>query len=134
MDTDRIVKAAFCCKQNGCAESFYFFASTSTYILQPAVGNYVLTPARFLKIRQIHIYFSKNPSPGLKCTKSVGSVIIIDSFLILLPLIFLALGGYFLSDVYSLSEDTLIRIVTDFFMPVLIFYSLSKQQKFHVKY
>lgn len=49
---------------------------------------------------------------------------IADSFLILLPLIFLALGGYFLSTVYSLSEDTLIRIVTDFFMPVLIFHSL----------
>ncbi|MBT4875057.1 MAG: hypothetical protein HON48_07605, partial [Desulfobacula sp.] len=49
---------------------------------------------------------------------------ILDSFLILLPLIFLALGGYFLSEFYSLSEDTLIRIVTDFFMPVLIFYSL----------
>lgn len=49
---------------------------------------------------------------------------IIDSFLILLPLIFLALGGYFLSTFYSLSEETLIRIVTDFFMPVLIFYSL----------
>ena len=49
---------------------------------------------------------------------------IINSFLILLPLIFLALGGYFLSRIYSISEDTLIRIVTDFFMPALIFYSL----------
>ncbi len=49
---------------------------------------------------------------------------IINSFLILLPLIFLALGGYLLSRIYSLSEDTLIRIVTDFFMPALIFYSL----------
>ena len=49
---------------------------------------------------------------------------ILDSFLILLPLIFLALGGYVLSEFYSLSEDTLIRIVTDFFMPILIFYSL----------
>ena len=49
---------------------------------------------------------------------------IINSFLILLPLIFLALGGYFLSRIYSFSEDTLIRIVTDFFMPTLIFYSL----------
>lgn len=49
---------------------------------------------------------------------------ILDSFLILLPLIFLALGGYFLSMFYPLSEDTLARIVTDFFMPVLIFYSL----------
>jgi malate permease and related proteins len=49
---------------------------------------------------------------------------IIDSFLILLPLIFLASGGYILSMIYSLSEETLVRIVTDFFMPVLIFYSL----------
>ncbi len=49
---------------------------------------------------------------------------IIESFLILLPLIFLALGGYLLSILYSLSEDTLIRVVTDFFMPILIFYSL----------
>ncbi len=49
---------------------------------------------------------------------------ILDFFLILLPLIFLALGGYFLAGLYSLSEDTLIRIVTDFFMPVLIFYAL----------
>lgn len=49
---------------------------------------------------------------------------ILDSFLILVPLIFLALGGYFLSELYSLSEDTLIRIVTDFFMPILIFYAL----------
>ncbi len=49
---------------------------------------------------------------------------IISSFLILLPLILLALGGYLLSTFYSLSEETLIRIVTDFFMPALIFYSL----------
>ncbi len=49
---------------------------------------------------------------------------ILDSFLILLPLVFLALGGYFLSMFYPLSEDTLARIVTDFFMPVLIFYSI----------
>lgn len=49
---------------------------------------------------------------------------IIDSFQILLPLIILAFGGYFLSGFFLLSEDTLIRIVTDFFMPVLIFFSL----------
>jgi len=49
---------------------------------------------------------------------------IISSFLILLPLILLASGGYILSTFYRLSEDTLIRIVTDFFMPALIFYSL----------
>jgi malate permease and related proteins len=49
---------------------------------------------------------------------------IIDSFLILLPLLILALGGYLLSKIYPLSEETLIRVVTDFFMPVLVFYSL----------
>ncbi|MDA3916039.1 MAG: AEC family transporter [Deltaproteobacteria bacterium] len=49
---------------------------------------------------------------------------IIDSFLILLPMIFLSLSGYVLSRIFPLSEDTLIRIVTDFFMPVLVFYSL----------
>jgi len=49
---------------------------------------------------------------------------ILDSFLILLPLLILALGGYVLSKIYPLSEETLIRVVTDFFMPVLVFYSL----------
>jgi len=49
---------------------------------------------------------------------------IFDSLVILFPLIFLASGGYLLSRFYSLSEETLIRIVTDFFMPVLIFSSL----------
>lgn len=49
---------------------------------------------------------------------------IIDAFLILLPLLILALGGYVLSKIYPLSEETLIRVVTDFFMPVLVFYSL----------
>jgi predicted permease len=49
---------------------------------------------------------------------------IIDAFLILLPLLILALGGYALSKIYPLSEETLIRVVTDFFMPVLVFYSL----------
>lgn len=49
---------------------------------------------------------------------------VISSFYIMLPLILLALGGYFLSAAYPLSEETLIRIVTDFFMPILVFYSL----------
>jgi len=49
---------------------------------------------------------------------------ILDSLIILLPLIFLASGGYLLTLFFQLSEDTLIRIVTDFFMPILVFYSL----------
>jgi malate permease and related proteins len=49
---------------------------------------------------------------------------ILDSLVILLPLIFLASGGYLLSIFFRLSESTLIRIVSDFFMPALVFYSL----------
>jgi malate permease and related proteins len=49
---------------------------------------------------------------------------ILDSLVILLPLIFLASGGYLLTLLFQLSESTLIRIVTDFFMPILVFYSL----------
>jgi predicted permease len=49
---------------------------------------------------------------------------IADSFLILLPLIVLAAGGYISSWLFNLSEDTLVRVVTDFFMPLLVFHSL----------
>lgn len=49
---------------------------------------------------------------------------ILDSLIILLPLIFLAFGGYILTALFQLSEKTLIRIVTDFFMPMLVFHSL----------
>ena len=49
---------------------------------------------------------------------------IAEPYLILLPLIVLALGGYVCSWLFSLSEDTLVRVVTDFFMPMLVFYSL----------
>lgn len=49
---------------------------------------------------------------------------ILNSFQILLPLVCLALGGYILSHLFKLSEGTLIRIVTDFFMPCLVFYAL----------
>lgn len=47
-----------------------------------------------------------------------------DAFLILLPLIILAAGGYLTTLFFSLSEDTLVRVVTDFFMPLLVFHSL----------
>jgi predicted permease len=33
-------------------------------------------------------------------------------------------GGYLLSRLYDISEDTLVRAVTDFFMPLLVFYAL----------
>ena len=49
---------------------------------------------------------------------------VLDSLVILLPLLFLASGGYLLSIFFELSESTLIRIVSDFFMPALVFYSL----------
>ena len=49
---------------------------------------------------------------------------IADPYLILLPLIVLALGGYICSWLFTLSEDTLVRVVTDFFMPMLVFHSL----------
>ncbi len=47
-----------------------------------------------------------------------------ESFLILLPLILLVVGGYFFSRIFSISEDTLVRCVTDFFMPLLVFHAL----------
>ncbi len=49
---------------------------------------------------------------------------IANPYLILLPLILLALGGYICSWLFALSEETLVRVVTDFFMPMLVFYSL----------
>ncbi len=49
---------------------------------------------------------------------------IANPYLILLPLILLGLGGYICAWLFALSEDTLVRVVTDFFMPLLVFYSL----------
>ena len=49
---------------------------------------------------------------------------IANPYLILLPLILLALGGYICAWLFALSEETLVRVVTDFFMPLLVFYSL----------
>jgi hypothetical protein len=46
-----------------------------------------------------------------------------DFLRILLPLMLLIAGGYVLSRVFSLSEGPLVRVVTDFFMPLLVFYS-----------
>ena len=43
---------------------------------------------------------------------------------IMLPLFVLVAGGYLFSRLARLSEETLIRIITDFFMPMLVFHSL----------
>lgn len=48
---------------------------------------------------------------------------IFDSLGILLPLFLLIGGGYLVGRIYSLSEGPLVRVVTEFFMPLLVFYS-----------
>ncbi|MCP4686701.1 MAG: AEC family transporter [Desulfobacterales bacterium] len=53
---------------------------------------------------------------------------IFELFLTLLPLLILALGGYILSWLFSLSEETLVRVVTDFLMPALVFTSLYSSE------
>lgn len=47
----------------------------------------------------------------------------VNSITILLPLLILIGGGYLIGRFYSLSEGPLVRVVTDFFMPLLVFYS-----------
>ncbi|NQU62816.1 MAG: AEC family transporter [SAR324 cluster bacterium] len=42
---------------------------------------------------------------------------------ILFPLFLLIFGGYIISRLFSLSEGPLVRAVTDFFMPLLVFHS-----------
>jgi predicted permease len=49
---------------------------------------------------------------------------IFSIFIIILPL-FAAMGaGYGLSKLFELDENTLTRVLTDFFMPALVFFSL----------
>ncbi|MCG8337834.1 MAG: AEC family transporter [Proteobacteria bacterium] len=47
----------------------------------------------------------------------------VNSITILLPLLILIGGGFLIARFYSLSEGPLVRVVTDFFMPLLVFYS-----------
>ncbi len=49
---------------------------------------------------------------------------ILDSFVLLLPILLLVGGGYLLSRFHTLSQDTLVKAITDFLMPLLIFQSL----------
>lgn len=48
----------------------------------------------------------------------------LDIFLILLPLFTLIISGFIMGHLVMLSEDTLLRILADFFMPLLVFSSL----------
>ncbi|MDC7124031.1 MAG: AEC family transporter [Spirochaetales bacterium] len=49
---------------------------------------------------------------------------IIDIFWIILPLFVVMAGGALMSKFFTINQDTLTRILTDFFMPALVFYSL----------
>lgn len=49
---------------------------------------------------------------------------IFQSFLLLLPILVLTGGGYLLSKIYVLSQDTLVKVIVDFLMPMLIFHAL----------
>ncbi len=46
-----------------------------------------------------------------------------DSLNILLPLFLLILGGFIISRLFSMPEGPLVRVVTDFFMPLLVLHS-----------
>jgi len=58
----------------------------------------------------------------------LGSVssrpMILHTFVILLPLFVICAGGFLMDRLFSLSEDTLVRAVSDFFFPLLVFSSL----------
>jgi predicted permease len=49
---------------------------------------------------------------------------IADSFVLFIPLFVLIAGGFGLGRLFALSEETLVRIVTDFFFPALVFLAL----------
>lgn len=49
---------------------------------------------------------------------------ITDIALLLIPLFATISGGYLLAKFFPLSEDTLVRVLTDFVAPLMIFYSL----------
>lgn len=55
----------------------------------------------------------------------IFSYMFVNSLTLLLPIFFTAGGGYFLTKRFSLPVEIIIRAVTDFFMPILVFYSLA---------
>lgn len=50
----------------------------------------------------------------------------IDTFVVLLPLFILMAGGWVIGAVFTIDENTLTRVLTDFFMPLLVFGSLYR--------
>ncbi|MGB4407145.1 MAG: hypothetical protein WBI82_09840 [Sphaerochaeta sp.] len=51
---------------------------------------------------------------------------VLPSFTQMLPILTLTLGGYLFARLYAINLDTLVVIISDFFMPSLIFISLYK--------
>ncbi|MEA4860035.1 MAG: AEC family transporter [Sphaerochaeta sp.] len=49
---------------------------------------------------------------------------IASSFVQMLPILLVVLGGFLLSGVYSIKVEDLVKIVSDFFLPALVFISL----------
>jgi malate permease and related proteins len=49
---------------------------------------------------------------------------ILETFIQLLPILIITGGGYLLTRIYHLSLDTLVKVITDFLMPMLIFHAL----------
>lgn len=45
---------------------------------------------------------------------------------ILLPLVLLIVGGFLMASFLTISEETLVRVVADFFMPLLIFHAVYR--------
>lgn len=53
-------------------------------------------------------------------------LMIASSFLQMLPILLVVLGGYVLSALYAIKVQDLVNVVSDFFMPALIFISLTE--------
>lgn len=51
---------------------------------------------------------------------------IAESFLQMLPILLVVLGGYLVSGLYSIKVQDLVKVVSDFFLPALIFISLTE--------
>lgn len=45
---------------------------------------------------------------------------------ILSPLVLLIVGGFLMATFFTISEETLVRVVSDFFMPLLIFHAVYR--------
>ncbi len=51
---------------------------------------------------------------------------LLDTFVLLLPLFLLVAGGWLLGGRWKLSQETLLRVISDFFMPMLVFEALYR--------